>query len=282
MNNFEKAVGFIEKSNQTLREEFQKYVPKRLWEHTHIKHQIDNRAKGYSFSLSEHIRAMVYAMISSGIAWERIEPGICIATGRILPLDNLFHQYDADYLLKCNPDDLAEGIQELGYASRYTQAQMKALLETNIGKLQRWEKGCGSIDDYYRQFTEKDPSFKTVLHRLADSGSRDKLSQLGVALASEYLRNVGYDLAKPDRHLKRILGSRGLGCSEREEATDNEVFDIVRELAAGMEKQKAEVDYILWSACAKGYGGLYATKGQSACDECSDNRTCCYRMEGKA
>ena len=67
-------------------------------------------------------------------------------------------------------------------------------------------------------------------------------------------RNVGYDLAEPNEYMKQILGSRGLGCSEREEATDNEVFDIVCELAAGMEKQKAEVDYILWSTCAKGYG----------------------------
>ena len=281
MNDFEKAVDFIEKSNQILQEEFQKYAPKKLWENTHIKHQIDKRERGQSFSLSDHIRAMVYAMISSGIAWERIEPGICIATGRILPLDNLFHQYDADYVLKCSPGNLAEGIQKLGYASRYTQAQMKALLGTNIEKLQRWEKDCGSIDDYYRQFTEKDPSFKTLVHRLADSDSKDKLEQLGVALTAEYLRNVGYDLAKPDRHLKRILGSKRLGCSEREEATDNEVFDIVSELAAGMGKQNAEVDYILWSACAKGYGGLYMKKGQSACDECSDNGTYCYRMEGK-
>lgn len=220
-------------------------------------------------------------MISSGIAWERVEPGICIATGRILPLDNLFHQYDADYVLKCSPDELKQGIQALGYASRYTHAQMKALLGANIGKLQRWEKDCGSIDAYYHQFVEKGPSIKMLAHRLADPGSGDKLEQLGVALAAEYLRNVGYDLAKPDRHLKRILGSKGLGCSKREEATDNEVFDIVSELAAGMGKQNAEVDYILWSACAKGYGGLYATKGQSACDECSDNGSCHYQMEGK-
>lgn len=248
---------FIEKSNQALREEFPKYAPKKLWEHIHIKYQIDNREQGYSFSLSDHIRAMVYAMISSGIAWERVEPGICIATGRILPLDNLFHQYDINYLLECSPDDLAEGIQELGYASRYTKVQMKALLETNIGKLQRWEKDCGSIDAYYHQFVEKDPSLKMLVHRLADSSSEDKMAQLGIALAAEYLRNVGYDLAKPDRHLKRILGSKGLGCSEREEVPDNEVFDIVSELAAGMGKKKAEVDYILWSACAKGYGEIY-------------------------
>lgn len=257
MKNFKKAVAFIEEANQRLQEEFRAHKPKKLWENTHIKHQIDNREQGYSFSLNDHIRAMVYAMISSGIAWERIESGICITTGRIIPLDNLFHQYDTGYLLNCTPYNLADGIQKLGYASRYTKAQMKALLKTNIGKLQRWEKDYGSIDAYYQQFTEKDPSIKSLVYRLADSSSEDKLEQLGVALAAEYLRNVGYDLAKPDRHLKKILGSKALGCSEREEATDNEVFDIVSELAAGMGKRKAEVDYILWSSGAKGYGEMY-------------------------
>ena len=74
------------------------------------------------------------------------------------------------------------------------------------------------------------------------------------ALVSEYLRNVGYDLAKPDRHLSKIWGSTGLGCSDKAEVPPYEVIDIVAEIANIVGKGPAEVDYILWSACAKGYG----------------------------
>ena len=35
---------------------------KKLWENTFIKHQIDRRNSGDTFTFSDHIRAMVYAM----------------------------------------------------------------------------------------------------------------------------------------------------------------------------------------------------------------------------
>ncbi len=80
------------------------------------------------------------------------------------------------------------------------------------------------------------------------------MEQMAEALVSEYLRNVGYDLAKPDRHLSKILGSTGLSCSDKAEVPPYEVIDIVAEIANIVGKGPAEVDYILWSACAKGYG----------------------------
>ena len=45
------------------------------------------------------------------------------------------------------------------------------------------------------------------------SEGKYKLKYVGKALAWEYLRNVGVDGAKPDTHLKRILGSNRLGYS---------------------------------------------------------------------
>ena len=66
---------------------------KKLWENTFIKHQIDRRKDGYTFSINDHIRAMLYSMISSGISWKRIESGIEESTGKILSLDKLFCEY---------------------------------------------------------------------------------------------------------------------------------------------------------------------------------------------
>ena len=39
---------------------------------------------------------MVYAMLSSGISWERVEKDIDESTGRILSIDKIFQNYDAD------------------------------------------------------------------------------------------------------------------------------------------------------------------------------------------
>ena len=99
-------------------------------------------------------------------------------------------------------------------------------------------------------------------------------------LNAEYLRNVGYDIAKPDRHICRILGCNYLGCSEHEIVPIYEAFDIVRELAEHMDKNVAEVDYILWSYCAEGYGGV-CRKGKENCEICVANKFCKRKGEEK-
>ena len=240
---------------------------KKLWENTYIKHQIDKRNNGGNFSINDHIRAMVYSLLSSGIVWERVEKGIDIKTGRINPIDDIFHNYDVDYILKCNPDRLADEIKNLGCASQSTRKQMKAIVSKNIYKLISYEKEFGSIDSYYKKFIEQDNTLKTLVKQLADSKSENKFDEMAEALIAEYLKNVGHDIAKPDRHIRRILGSKILDCSEYEEVPVNEAFDIVAEIAQEMNKPVAEVDYILWSYCANGYGEICTSKNPK-CDKC--------------
>lgn len=84
---------------------------RQLWEYTHIKHQIDRREREEPFSISDHILGMVYSLLSSGIAWKRAEKIIDLETGRLLPIDTLFHQYDPEQLLQCSPEQLKDGIQ---------------------------------------------------------------------------------------------------------------------------------------------------------------------------
>lgn len=246
---------------------------KKLWENTHIKHQIDRWNNGESFSINDHIRAMVYAMLSSGIKWERVERGIDIKTGRIVPIDDIFHNYDIDYLLQCDPDILADEIKNLGCAGQSTRKQMKALVSQNITKLISLEQEYGSIDSYYQKFIDKDITLKTLVKQLADPQSEDKLAEMAEALVAEYLKNVGCDIAKPDRHIRRILGSKILGCSECEEVPVYEAFDIVTKIAQEMNRSVAEVDYILWSYCADGYGEICTLKNPK-CDKCVAKKSC--------
>lgn len=212
-------------------------------------------------------------MLSSGIVWERVEKDIDIKTGRIKPIDDIFHNYDVDYILQCNSNQLADEIKNLGCASQSTRKQMKALVSQNIYKLIKYEKEYGSIDSYYKKFIEQDKTLKILVKQLADSKSENKFEEMAEALDAEYLKNVGYDIAKPDRHIRRILGSKILGCSEYEEVPIYEAFDIVAEIAQEINKPVAEVDYILWSYCANGYGEICTSKNPK-CDKCGAKSVC--------
>ena len=239
---------------------------KKLWENTHVKKQIEKREQGKHFTISDHIRGMVYAMLSSGISWERVEKDIDESTGRILSIDQIFQNYDADTLLSCSVETLKEEIKVQRLAGISTNNQLKGLIPDNIRKLKQWEDTFGSIDSYYKRFIEKDSSYQTLIETLSQSDSENKMKQLSEALTAEYLRNVGYDLAKPDRHVRRILGNSILACSEQEIVPVFEAMEIVREIAGILNRHVAEVDYILWSYCAKGYGEICTSRRPLCCD----------------
>lgn len=246
---------------------------KKLWENTYIKHQIDKRKNNERFSISDHIRGMVYAMLSSGIAWERVENSIDVSTGKIEVIDESFHQYAPDTLLGCSPKELSDRVKHLRCASQSTKKQMTGLIHTNISKLKKLEMEYGSIDTYYQTFIEKDSSYKTLIKTLSDSNSENKMVEMGEALNAEYLRNVGYDMAKPDRHIRRILGRNLLACSEHETVPIFETLDIVKGIADELVKSVAEVDYILWSYCSKGYGEV-CTAINPKCSICVAGQIC--------
>lgn len=248
---------------------------KKLWENTYIHYQIEKRKKNGKFALSDHVRGMVYAMLTSGISWARIESGIDDRTGQIQPIDEIFHQFDVDYLSSCSSEDLDRKIKELHFGSPYTQKQMEALIQINIPKLTEINEKFGSIDFCYQEFIKMDNSLKLLVRELSCPYSDLKMAQMGEALVAEYLKNVGYDIAKPDRHIRRILGKEILGCSEHSIVPVYEAMDIVKEIATYLGKDTAEVDYILWMYCAKGYGEI-CTKKHPKCDICKMYDYCKY------
>ena len=254
--------------------------PKMLWDNTFIKHQIDKRTNAGVFDISDHIKAMVYSMISSGITWKRVEPITDIETGSITQLDNLFHQYQSDYVLSCDPSDLRDGIKGLYLASQYTKNQMTALVEINIPKLKAIEQEYGSIDTYYKKYIIDGDDITCLIRQLSSPDSNDKFAQMGEALIAEYLKNVGYDTSKPDRHIRRILGCNYLACSASEIVPVYEAFQIVADIAKKLGKPTAEVDFILWSYCSTGYGEI-CTVNKPKCDICAAKECCNKNLGGK-
>ena len=180
----------------------------KLWENTFTKRQIDKRKGGGMFSLRDHIRAMVYSMLSYGTVWDRISSDTESETGYISSVDEIFCNYEPEKLLKCSPEQLRDKLKEIRCASQYTRKQMEALISVNIPKLMEFKKSYGGIDTYYHELIQSTGTMLPLIKNLSDSASEDKMSQMDVALVCEYLKNVGYDVAKPDRHIRPLTARR--------------------------------------------------------------------------
>lgn len=254
-----------------LNEQFSKNAPYKLWENNFIKRQIKRREQGEPFTLQDHIRAMIYSMLSSGNAWNKVASETN-ERGEIIKIDAIFCDYDIDKLKAISPEQLCEEIKQIKCGTLSTQNQMKALFK-NINKFTAWEQKYGSVDTYYKKLIETDCSMKTLISHLSATESVAKLEQMNVALVCEYLRNIGYDIPKPDRHICRILGSDYLAFSDKKDVPAFEAFDIIVKLAELTDKSPAEADYILWAYCADGYGEI-CTKKNAKCEICVAKEHC--------
>ena len=129
-----------------------------------------------------------------------------------------------------------------------TKAQMEALAD-NVRTFQHIEEEFGSIDAFITS-----ESTDRIVEKLSSRTSPYKLKMMGEALVWEYLRNVGIDGAKPDTHLRRFLGADRMGTGEHSPATLSEVNSQISKLSEETNMSKVEIDNLIWSFCADGYG----------------------------
>ena len=213
---------------------------------------INKRARKELYSLSEHVSGMVFSQLSNQRPWKPIQDNAETIT-------RIFHNFNAEILLKMSPEQLngiVNGLKEIKCGNRQITKQVAAL-QDNIRTLQRIAADHGSIDAYYNE-----TSIDEVRQSL--SAGKYKLKQMGVPLVSEYLRNVGVDIIKPDTHVKRILGR--LGYTKSNPATDDEAFRVCEEIAAEYGVRNVEVDAVLWQYCANSYSPICTSTPK--CEEC--------------
>ena len=140
-------------------------------------------------------------------------------------------------------------------------------LHGNIHKLEKIEEEFGSLDHFVTSGTPIE-----IADLLANS-LKYKLHTMGLALAMEYLRNVGIDAIKPDTHICRILGKHRLGYSPNEVAGDIEAIKIIEDISQKTGYLLSEIDAILWLFCAD-EKGMICTK-RPHCEECRLNGKYC-------
>ncbi len=213
---------------------------------------IEERANGKHFSASAHIRGLIYSLLSNNRPWKQIETNI-------EKIDEIFFEYDKDKLLATNADVFIDKLQAIKCGNRNIKNQMNSL-HANIRKLERIEKEFGSLDNFVTSGSPLE-----IADLLANS-IKYKLNTLGLALAMEYLRNVGIDATKPDTHIRRILGKNRLGYSSHEIAGEIESIEIINTISLQTGYSASKIDAILWLFCSDDNGMICTEKPH--CNQC--------------
>jgi len=206
-----------------------------------IDKAICERENGKTYNLSDHVRGLIYSLLTNQTSWKRIVP-------HLEEVDEIFYQYDIKRIKACPSSHFSDALFSIKCGNRKTSAQMDALHD-NIAVFERIIAEYGSMDT----FVTSAPAHEIVT-ALSASNSEYKLRQVGEALAWEYIRNVGIDGAKPDLHLRRFFGRNRLAASAHDSASVSEVINAVSELSKATGLSMAAIDNLIWSYCADGYG----------------------------
>ena len=227
---------------------------------TTFPEQIMLRKKGKDFSFEEHLKGFIYSQLSAQVPWHRIVP-------HLREIDELFSNYNVSEIFAHSPEYYIAGIKERKCGSRCTNRQMNHL-HNNIRILQQIVADHGSLDKY---INSKEPD--AIVDEL--SSGCYKLFGIGPALAWEYLRNVGVDGTKPDVHVCRFLGKDRMGLSVHTVATQGEATEIVKTISSALNITMVEIDSIIWSFCATGYGNICSANPK--CDKCVIKKHCAHK-----
>ena len=242
---------------------------------------VKSRATGRAWSDDEVFKALLMAVLSTNTDWSKVER----VQGE---LADLFYGFSLESYAERRPGEIGERVVPWFLERKAGSVSLERNLVDFIGaarKLAEHRRAHGSAESYFTSLVRRsggDPK-QAALH-LGRQGEY-KLPAFGVALAAEALKNLGFDVAKPDRHLGRAIGSFGLVRFERwsgrsgrtsppltSRASQLAVMTAVQQLATEAGRLVVFVDNAIWMLCAR--SGLYLTNPELA--EMAGDR----RMEG--
>lgn len=224
---------------------------------------IKARKAGKSFSDEQHLEGIVFALLSSQRPWKPI-------LNNYQKIKELFGDFNYQYIFNQKAEYFEQGIRELKCGNKSIHRQMQAL-QSIVLKLEYIKEKHGGLDS----FVVSDNPVNIAM--LISSNKEYKIPELGFALALEYLRNIGIDVAKPDSQLCRLFGNKRLGLSSHDIASPNEVVRYIEEIANANEVAQAEVGTTFWMLCAKDYGNICSQKPN--CSKCKLYIICNIKSE---
>jgi hypothetical protein len=219
------------------------------------------RKNGKRFSLNEHLEKIIYSLLSCNRPWEPIG-------NNKENIKSIFFDFDADKIYSTPSDYFIKKIKEIKCGNISIKAQMKGLRDI-IDMLKTIDRKYGSIDNY---FDSRASSVQKLVFELSDKPY--KLKNMGIPLVCEYLKSAGIDAAKPDTHIKRMLGKDFLGFSQNQPAKTKEALRIMEKIAQENHITQTEVDRLMWWYCADGYWEI-CTLQNPKCEKCVIKKYCC-------
>ena len=218
---------------------------------------VEDRKNGKHFSFSEHLKGLVFSLLSSQRDWSAIHKNRQY-------IEKLFFNFDKNKIKNCDYKYFISSLKSRSLGNRAIGKQMETL-NYNISILEEIENEYGSLDDFV---TRLKPNAISAL--LACKESPYALKQIGFPLALEYLRNVGIDTVKPDVHIVRIF--KRLDLIQETESEEKDVLNAIEKLSKDSGYTKAYIDFLLWHFCSEGYGNICGAKPN--CAECVIQEYC--------
>lgn len=224
---------------------------------TSILDAVETRKNGKSFSIKEHIRGMIFSLLSNQRDWGAIYENKKV-------IEQIFFNFDKNKLKNTDYMYFVNALKSRKLANRSINAQMQNL-KYNIEIFEQIEKEYSSIDYF---ITALKPAAVAVLFACTESPY--KLKQMKFALVLEYLRNVGIDTAKPDVHIIRIL--KRLGLLNKLGNEEKQVIDILEKISLETGISVAKIDFLLWHYCSENFCNICS--GTPKCGQCVIKKFC--------
>ena len=236
---------------------------------------VRDRDAGRTWRDEEVFKELLMAVLSSNTEWSKIE--------RIqVELEGLFCGFSLEAHAGRSREEISNRLVPWFKERKAGSVALKRNLVYLINaarKLLNYSRTHGAADGFFTSLVRRcDDDPKQAALCLGRPGEY-KLPSLGPALAAEALKNLGFDVAKPDRHIMRAAGAFGLVHFERwrdrrgtraPASTSRslllQVMTEVERIAEAAEERVALVDNAIWLLCEKSgaQNGLYLTNNQLA------------------
>lgn len=200
-----------------------------------LVYSVNLRKNGKKYTFEEHLKALIIAQLSNH-RW-----GDNNIRENMDTIDEIFHNYNKNYLKIVDPIILVNKLKKIHCTNPMINNQMKSL-SRNIIILEKIEKDYGSLNNFVNTESPND-----IANMLNDG--KYKMSQVGRAFAYDYLKRVGINTCKNSVQLKRLFGSLRLGIVENENATEQQVLNIIKKIANLNNCDEIVVESILIQFC---------------------------------
>ncbi len=232
--------------------------------------KIKARSAGAKFTNQECMRGFGLSLFSSQTDWGIIQKNLKLID------DSLFSVHFTEYAAYDDDavDKLAQFFRENDFAKIKLRDDLVYLrlfcryMKSHDFKIE----GCDLFNSYSAIWGNGDS--RNVRRLISEI---DEFKGMGIALSCEFLKNIGFDVAKPDVHIMRLLSQDRFGFGNwnaQGQSTDYSLtefysaIDIIADASRSLGIYQAKMDNVLWLYCARSYCNICGANPR--CDMCAD------------